>query len=121
MTLNVTRADMMAMGVCPSGRLFEAAACGTPILSDWWAGLDMFYAPGEEILVADSPDAVSEALMKSDDELARLAQRARERTLEQHTSAHRARELVTMIESARSGTHRAPTHVPPSARSLSVS
>src|SRR5689334_6618188 len=55
MTLNVTRADMAAMGLCPSGRLFEAAACGTPILSDVWSGLDLFYEPGREILVADSP------------------------------------------------------------------
>jgi spore maturation protein CgeB len=121
MTLNVTRADMLAMGVCPSGRLFEAAACGTPILSDWWSGLDMFYAPGEEILVADGPDAVSDALMKSDEELARLAQRARERTLDQHTSAHRARELVALLEKARSEMPPPPAHLPPSTRSVSVS
>ncbi|MBE7158276.1 MAG: glycosyltransferase, partial [Rhodospirillales bacterium] len=42
MTLNVTRAAMADMGWCPSGRLFEAAACGVPILSDSWAGLDAF-------------------------------------------------------------------------------
>ncbi len=39
-TLNVTRADMIAAGWSPSVRLFEAAACGTPIISDAWAGLE---------------------------------------------------------------------------------
>ncbi len=52
LTLNVTRQAMADMGHCPSGRLFEAAACGAPILSDWWAGLDEFFTPGVEILVA---------------------------------------------------------------------
>src|SRR6185369_8117440 len=50
MTLNITRAAMAEMGFCPSGRLFEAAACGAPILTDTWEGLDQFYTPGEEIL-----------------------------------------------------------------------
>ena len=51
MTLNVTRRAMADMGYCPSGRLFEAAACGTSALSDVWEGLDEFYAPGQEILL----------------------------------------------------------------------
>src|SRR5205085_9249268 len=54
LTLNVTREPMAATGYCPSGRLFEAAACGAPILSDEWAGLDHFFEPGREILVAGS-------------------------------------------------------------------
>ena len=37
-------------GLLPSGRLFEAAACGVPILSDWWDGLEEFFEPGREIL-----------------------------------------------------------------------
>ena len=52
LTLNVTRHAMAAMGWCPSGRLFEAAACGAAVLSDWWEGLDAFFEPGREILVA---------------------------------------------------------------------
>ena len=51
MTLNITRRAMADMGFCPSGRLFEAAACGTPILSDAWEGLEEFYEPGKEILL----------------------------------------------------------------------
>ena len=102
MTLNVTRADMAAMGYCPSGRLFEAAACGTPIVSDYWRGLESFYTPGEELLIAGTSDDVCAALECSDEALARIAQRARERTLDQHTSAHRARELVSILEDAAS-------------------
>src|SRR3954468_14896805 len=44
-TLNVTRGAMAEMGYCPSGRLFEAAACGTPILSDTWEGIENFFEP----------------------------------------------------------------------------
>ncbi len=98
LTLNVTRADMVAMGYCPSGRLFEAAACGTPVISDAWPGIEAFYTPGEEIVIASSADDVSAALALSDSELAQIGRRARERTLDVHTSAHRARELVSMLE-----------------------
>lgn len=103
LTLNVTRRDMAEMGWCPSGRLFEAAACGAAILSDDWDGLDEFFAPGAEILVARSTEDTLEALDRSDAELARIAAAARERVLAAHTSAHRAADLVTTIEAAMSG------------------
>ena len=99
-TLNVTRGDMAAMGWCPSGRLFEAAACGAPIVSDDWAGLDRFFRPGEEILLADTADDVLAALALSDAELRRIADAARARVLAEHSSAARARELVRLIEAA---------------------
>jgi spore maturation protein CgeB len=98
LTLNVTREAMAAMGYCPSGRLFEAAACGTPVVSDTWEGLDTFFAPGEEILIArDSSDSVK-ALELSDAELSRIARAARDRTLAEHTSDARARELEALFE-----------------------
>lgn len=98
MTLNVTRQAMADMGWCPSGRLFEAAACGTAILSDGWEGLDAFFAPGREILVArDSGDAVA-AVDLSDAEVARIAAAARQRVLSEHTSMHRARDLLAALE-----------------------
>lgn len=98
LTLNITRADMAAMGFCPSGRLFEAAACGTPLLSDAWAGLESFFLPGEEILIAESTEDALTALDLSDAELARIARAGRERVLNEHTSAHRADELLAMLE-----------------------
>jgi spore maturation protein CgeB len=98
LSLNVTRASMARHGFAPSGRLFEAAACGSPLLSDWWPGLDAFFQPGEEILVARSTEDALAALALSDAELKRIAQSARERTLEQHTGECRARELLAACE-----------------------
>ena len=103
LTLNVTRADMAASGWCPSGRLFEAAACGAPIVSDTWPGLDAFFAPGAEILLASGPDDVLAALGRSDAELALIAAAARERVLTHHSSAARAAELVALIDAAVAG------------------
>lgn len=99
LTLNVTRAAMARMGWCPSGRLFEAAACGTPILSDWWDGLDAFFEPGREILVAESGADSLEALDRPDQELRTIAMRARERVLAEHTADHRAAQLVDALQS----------------------
>jgi spore maturation protein CgeB len=97
-TLNVTRRDMAAMGWCPSGRLFEAAACGTALISDDWEGLNGFYAPGSEIIITKSTEDTLAALDLSEAEAKRLAQGARDRTLAEHTSAHRAAELIALCE-----------------------
>ncbi|MDQ3036638.1 MAG: glycosyltransferase, partial [Myxococcota bacterium] len=98
LTVSVTRGPMAAMGFCPSGRLFEAAACGTPVLSDPWDGLDAFYAPGSEILVARTTEDALAAIELPRAELARIARRARERTLDEHTAPRRARELIALVE-----------------------
>jgi spore maturation protein CgeB len=100
LTLNITRAPMAQMGYCPSGRLFEAAASGVPILSDAWAGLDEFFEIGREILVAESTDEAVAALEISDEHLAKIAKAARERVLADHTARQRALQLVAALESA---------------------
>ena len=100
LTLNVTRAPMAEMGYCPSGRLFEAAACGAPLLTDRWDGLTDFFEPGSEILVAEKGADVAAALEWSDQNLTRLGQAARDRVLSQHTAGHRAVQLVASLESA---------------------
>ena len=97
LTLNVTRAAMASMGYCPSGRLFEAAACGAPLLSDDWEGLDRFFEPGREILVARSTEEALEALALPRADLARIAAAARDRTLAEHTAERRAREMVDLF------------------------
>jgi spore maturation protein CgeB len=99
-TLNVTRAPMREAGYCPSGRLFEAAACGTPLISDAWEGLEHFFTPGEEILVANRADDVLAALDQSPAEARRMADRARERVLTMHTAQARAEELEAALEQA---------------------
>jgi spore maturation protein CgeB len=96
-TLNVTRAAMAELGYCPSGRLFEAAACGVPILSDIWEGLDQFYSAGQILPCSDSTD-VLKALSLSDYELRQIGVAARERTLDEHTAMHRAIEFERLIE-----------------------
>jgi spore maturation protein CgeB len=98
-TLNVTRATMASMGYCPSGRLFEAAACRTPIVSDWWEGLDEFFEPGEEILVAQNTADVSKALALDPGALDEIARRAQARVLAEHTADKRAAVLVELTES----------------------
>ena len=101
LTLNVTRETMKAMGWCPSGRLFEASACGCPIVSDNWPGLDEFFTAGEEIVIAESTQDSLGALELSDAELSRIADAARERTLAEHSSARRAEELEELLMGAR--------------------
>jgi spore maturation protein CgeB len=95
--LNVTRGAMAAMGYCPSGRLFEAAACGIPVLSDWWEGLDQFFEPGKEILVARSTEEALGVLAMPQDELEEIGRAARARTLEEHTAEQRAAELEELV------------------------
>jgi spore maturation protein CgeB len=106
LTLNVTRQAMAEMGFCPSGRLFEAAACGTPILTDRWAGLEEFFSPGSEILVADTSQQVMEALCLLPEELANIALAARERTLAEHTAERRAMDLEIALEEALQATEK---------------
>ena len=101
LTVNTTRADMAAMGWCPSGRLFEAAACGCPVLSDRWDGLDRFFTPGEEILLAgDETDALA-ALALGSARLREIGEAARARFGRDHTSGHRADELLALLATIR--------------------
>ena len=97
-TLNVTRAQMVAAGYSPSVRLFEAAACGVPVISDRWTGIEDFFTPGSEILLADSRIDVASYLRDvGDEERDAIGKRARERVLASHTAQTRAAELVGHI------------------------
>jgi spore maturation protein CgeB len=98
LTLNVTRGSMAAMGYCPSGRLFEAAACETAVLSDWWGGLDTFFEPGEEILIAQSTAEAIEAISRPPEILTRIGARAKERALACHTAENRAERLLSLLQ-----------------------
>jgi spore maturation protein CgeB len=97
LTLNVTRAAMAIMGYCPSGRLFEAAACGTAVLSDTWEGLDAFFEPGREILLAGTGEEAIEAISLPGEEIRRIGRAARERTLAEHTADRRAEEMLEIL------------------------
>jgi len=102
-TLNITREDMMRAGYSPSVRLFEAAACGVPIISDNWEGLDTFFGVGTEILVAGHPaDTMTYLSGMPETTRHRIADRARQRVLAEHTAAHRADQLVGYVHELRS-------------------
>ncbi|MEH3147118.1 MAG: glycosyltransferase [Methylobacterium frigidaeris] len=108
-TLNVTRADMIRAGYSPSVRLFEAAAIGTPILSDRWDGLDTVLAPGREILPVDEAGDVLAILTgQPEAERRRLGEAARASVLRRHTAAHRAAELERHLRDAASRPDRNP-------------
>jgi spore maturation protein CgeB len=103
-TLNITRADMRAAGYSPSVRLFEAAACGTAIISDDWPGLETLFEPDREILIAhDTADVVDYLQHVSDDERQRIGARARARVLAHHTGRRRAEELIRHVREAHAG------------------
>ena len=94
-TLNVTRAAMTEAGWSPSVRLFEAAACGVPVISDRWSGLDRFFVPGDEILIAETTEDVLRHLQHP--EPAAIGRRSRARVLAEHTAAHRAEQLERYV------------------------
>jgi spore maturation protein CgeB len=97
-TLNITRADMVKAGYSPSVRLFEAAACATPIISDYWSGLETFLEPGEDILVSHGvQDTLRHLQELTENERMAIGMRARERILGAHTAAHRATELEAYV------------------------
>lgn len=103
-TLSATRAEMVTAGWSPSVRLFEAAACGTPVISDPWPGLEDCFEPGKEVLVSWGPVDTLRLLREfGPEERARLAEGARARALAQHTAAHRAEALLGYVREVEAG------------------
>lgn len=96
-TVNVTARDAARTGFCPHGRLFAAAGCGVPVLTDAWDGIEVFFEPGREIFVASSTEEAVEYLCLPDEELARVGRAARDRALAEHTAEARARQLVDIL------------------------
>jgi spore maturation protein CgeB len=89
------------MGFCPSGRLFEAAACEAAILTDTWPGLESFFDPASELCVVSDADGVIAALSMSERARRLLGEAARERVLRAHTAAHRVETLEQLLVSDR--------------------
>ena len=101
LTLNVTRREMVLAGYSPSVRLFEAAACGSAIVSDRWAGLETFFVPGKEILLPDSTDDVVRYISEMDDEeIKRIGLNAQQRVLGEHTAERRAEQFEQYVSCA---------------------
>jgi len=100
MMLSVAPAKAAEMGYCPSNQMFEAAACGIPVLSDDWEGLDYFFEPGREILVARTTGHVMDALALPAERLGQIGRAGMERVLVAHTASRRALELENILEAA---------------------
>lgn len=97
-TLNVTREAMIEAGFAPSVRLFEAAACGIPIISDYWNGLETFFRLDQEILIASSTKRVLQILHDiPEEERLKIGRSARERILNEHSSRQRAKQLAQYV------------------------
>jgi spore maturation protein CgeB len=99
--LSVTRREMLKAGWSPSVRLFEAAACATPVITDPWPGVEAFFEPGREILVASESDDVDRHLRLPDEECEAIGRRARARVIREHTAARRAAELEHHVAAVR--------------------
>jgi spore maturation protein CgeB len=103
LTLNLTRKRMVQWGFSPSVRLFEAAGCGCPIISDSWPGLDRIFNIGEEVLLAEHAQDVIQVVKDGDhSQLRRMGARARERVLDEHSSARRAEQFENYVSAAAS-------------------
>jgi len=99
--LNLTRSDMKMLGFSPSVRLFEAAAFGTPVISDNWPGMETVFTPGKEILIAAEPRDVVQILRDlPEDRRLGIAASARARLLKEHTPDHRAHQLENYYQEA---------------------
>ncbi len=100
LVLSLTRSSMVQYGYSPPSRLFEAAACGACILSDFWEGMELFFQPGTEIQIVWNTDDVSSALCSLTPEKRNsVGAAARQRVLHQHTFIHRARILTAILAS----------------------
>jgi spore maturation protein CgeB len=112
LTLNVTRRDMVRAGFSPSVRLFEAAACGSALISDNWPGLETFFLPGREILLPVRAEDVTRYLTDMDDaEFQKIGRNAQERVLSEHTSEIRARQFEDYVSAAAAQTSRLNTKI----------
>lgn len=96
--MNLTRQAMVAWGYSPSIRLFEAAACGAPIVTDPWPGLSAFFRPGQEIfLAAGTEEMISLLADTGEAEAARVGAAGRQRVLQEHSGEHRAQQLESYL------------------------
>ncbi|MDT8070771.1 MAG: glycosyltransferase [Terriglobia bacterium] len=102
MVLNINRDSMADVGFSPPTRIFEAAGAGACLITDYWRGIETFFEPGEEILVAhDAQEIVSYLRETSSAQRDAIGTRMRQRALQEHAYASRAREVDAILMEAR--------------------
>jgi spore maturation protein CgeB len=103
--LNIARDSMARVGFSPATRVFEAAGAGACILTDEWAGIELFLRPGEEIIVVRNGEDVAQTIGELSPERARsIGEAARRRVLSSHTYDHRAKLLEDILAESRAST-----------------
>jgi spore maturation protein CgeB len=98
--LNITRRPHATVYASSTCRTFELAACAAAIVSNPHDGIERWFEPGSELLVVSSADEAAQAysdLLADPSAVESMGRRARERTLDEHTYAHRARRLLELI------------------------
>jgi spore maturation protein CgeB len=90
--LNISRDCMASIGYSPATRVFEAAGAGACLISDAWPGIEVFFTPEKEILVArDGQDVVDILSELSIGTAKEIGAAALTRVLKDHTYAQRAK------------------------------
>jgi spore maturation protein CgeB len=104
MVLNINRESMAEVGFSPPTRVFEAAGAGACLITDHWTGVEAFFAPGREILVARNAEDIVQHLRNTSRERAKaMGEAMLERALHDHTYSLRAQQVDSIITSARKG------------------
>jgi spore maturation protein CgeB len=99
MVLNINRESMASVGFSPPTRVFEAAGAGACLITDAWTGVDQFFVPGEEILVASSAEQIVDYLRKlSAGDAAQIGSNMRRRALQDHSYHLRARQFDEVLQ-----------------------
>jgi spore maturation protein CgeB len=98
-TLNINRDSMARYGFSPPTRVFEACGAGACLITDAWEGIEMFLAPGDEVLLARSGEEIAAIMARlTPGEARRIAGNARRRILAEHTYRHRAAQVTELLE-----------------------
>ena len=98
--LNITRRSHASVSASSSCRPFELAAAGAAIVSNPYEGIERWFEPGQELLVVNDADealAAYRELLGDPAQAEAMGARARERVLDEHTYAHRARQLLSLV------------------------
>ncbi len=106
MVLNINRESMADVGFSPPTRVFEAAGAGACLITDRWTGVETFFRPDEEILIASGAEDIVRFLREIGPEAAqKIGTAMRERALGEHTYSLRAQQVQAILKSARGDRH----------------
>jgi spore maturation protein CgeB len=99
--LNITRRSHATVYASSTSRPFELAAAGAAIVSNPHEGIERWFEPGKELLVVSTPEEAVEAyrgLLADPVQAEEMGRRAHERVIDEHTSVHRARRLLELVD-----------------------